>query len=96
MLSAAGPAVGAFVADLHRASGIDLRLTTGVAAFTADAVGRLTGVTLTNSQHVPARVAVLALGALPNTEWLTRSRLRVDGGSCATHGAVPCAPTAAP
>lgn len=80
LLSAAGPEVGAFVAELHRHAGIDLRLEVGVQEFAADAYGRLTGTSLTDGQHVPADLAVLALGAVANSDWLTGSGLFVDGG----------------
>lgn len=80
LLSAAGPEVGAFVADLHRHAGVDLRLEVGVGDFTADAHGRLSGASLTNGQQVPADLALLALGAVANTDWLTGSGLLLDRG----------------
>lgn len=80
LLSAGGPTVGAFVADLHRRAGIDLRVGVGVQEFTTGADGTLGGATLTDGRHVSAGTAVLALGAQPNTDWLAGSGLTLDRG----------------
>ena len=73
-----GPEVGAFLADLHRTHGVDLRTQTTVDRFLGD--GRLRGARLTDGTTVEADVAVIALGATPNTEWLATSGLRLDRG----------------
>ncbi|MGW4498938.1 NAD(P)/FAD-dependent oxidoreductase [Micromonospora sp. NPDC004336] len=80
LLAPAGPHVGRFVAALHRANGVDLRLGVGVRALTANGRGELTGAELTDGARVAADLAVLALGAEPNVEWLAGSGLRVDAG----------------
>lgn len=80
LLAAAGPAVGAFVADLHVEAGIDLRLSTGVTALETGPDGRLSGALLTDGTRVAADLAVAALGAVPNTEWLDGSGLQLDRG----------------
>jgi NADPH-dependent 2,4-dienoyl-CoA reductase/sulfur reductase-like enzyme len=59
-----GPELGERCAVMHRGHGVDLRLETGVAR---SAGGTLT---LTDGSRVDADVVVVALGAVPNTEWL--------------------------
>ena len=59
-----GPELGERCAAMHRRHGVDLRLQTGVAS---SAGGTLT---LTDGSCVEADVVVVALGAVPNTEWL--------------------------
>ncbi|TDD55400.1 NAD(P)/FAD-dependent oxidoreductase [Nonomuraea terrae] len=73
----AGP--GAYMAELHREAGIDLRTGTTVADFRATG-GRLTGVRLSDDSELPADVAVLALGAAPATAWLAGSSLDIGNG----------------
>jgi 3-phenylpropionate/trans-cinnamate dioxygenase ferredoxin reductase component len=59
-----GPELGELCAAIHRRHGVDLRLETGVAGVDG---GRLT---LTDGSRIGADVVVVALGAVPNTEWL--------------------------
>jgi 3-phenylpropionate/trans-cinnamate dioxygenase ferredoxin reductase component len=59
-----GPELGARCADMHRAHGVDLRLQTGVASVAG------TTLMLTDGTRVDADVVVVALGAVPNSEWL--------------------------
>ena len=77
-MTALGPDVGARVAELHRAHGVTLRLGAGVAGFEGD--GRLEAVRLADGTRVEADVAVVALGAVPNTEWLAGSGLELQPG----------------
>lgn len=65
---------------LHREAGIDLRTDTAVTEFRTAADGGLSGARLTDGTDVTADAAVLALGALPATDWLSDSGLRTDGG----------------
>ena len=76
-----GPELGALVAERHRASGVDLRTGTGVDAFEADAEGRLRSVHLSDGTEIETRHALVALGALPNTDWLSGSGLELDAGA---------------
>jgi NADPH-dependent 2,4-dienoyl-CoA reductase/sulfur reductase-like enzyme len=73
-----GPEIGAWCADLHREHGVDVRLGTGVAALVGD--GRVEAVELSDGSRVPADAVVIGLGAIPNTEWLADSGLRVTPG----------------
>lgn len=78
MNSALGALVGGFAAGLQRAAGVDLRLGTTVAGFDTDPGGRMAGARLSNGEVVEADVAVVALGAVANVEWLAGSGLRAD------------------
>jgi 3-phenylpropionate/trans-cinnamate dioxygenase ferredoxin reductase component len=77
-MTALGPAVGARCADLHRAHGVRLRLGAGVEGF--EGAGRLEAVRLAGGTRVEADVAVVALGAVPNTDWLADSGLELQPG----------------
>lgn len=77
-MTALGPAVGARCAELHRAHGVELRLGAGVDGFEGD--GRLEAVRLADGTSVDADVAVVALGAVPNTDWLADSGLELQPG----------------
>ncbi|MFG3705950.1 NAD(P)/FAD-dependent oxidoreductase [Micromonospora sp. NPDC047670] len=80
LLAPTGPHVGRFVASLHQANGVDLRPGVGIRGFAADGRGELTGAELTDGTRVEADLAVLALGAEPNVEWLASAGLLVDAG----------------
>jgi NADPH-dependent 2,4-dienoyl-CoA reductase/sulfur reductase-like enzyme len=73
-----GPELGAWCAELHRDRGVDLRLETGVSALLGN--GHVEAVELTDGTRIAADVVVVGLGALPNTEWLADSGLRVHAG----------------
>jgi NADPH-dependent 2,4-dienoyl-CoA reductase/sulfur reductase-like enzyme len=77
-MPALGEAVGARCADLHRAHGVDLRLGVGVDGFEGD--GRLEAVRLADGSRVEADLAIVALGASPNTDWLIESGLELEPG----------------
>ena len=73
-----GPDAGDFFAELHRSHGVDVRTGTTVASFLGD--DRLRGAQLTDGTTVEADLAVVALGAIANAEWLAGSGLRLDRG----------------
>ncbi|MEM7341119.1 MAG: FAD-dependent oxidoreductase [Actinomycetota bacterium] len=73
------PDSGAAIAAVHRDHGVDVRLGATVESFdTAD--GRLAGVQLSDGSRIEASVAVVGIGVIPNTEWLTGTSLTVDNG----------------
>lgn len=74
-----GPLVSELLAELHTSRGVRLRLGSGVVGFTQDA-GRVTGVRLATGEDLPADVAVVVIGAIPETGWLAGSGLRLDNG----------------
>jgi NADPH-dependent 2,4-dienoyl-CoA reductase/sulfur reductase-like enzyme len=67
-----GPELGARAAQMHRDHGVDLRLGEAVAGVDAQ------GVTLASGDRVDAPVVLVALGAIPNTDWLRDSGLALD------------------
>lgn len=75
LVGALGGVIGAVAADLQREHGVDLRCGVTVVALEGDAAGRLRRAQLSDGSTVDAEVAVVALGALRNTEWLDGSGL---------------------
>ncbi|MGY4969276.1 NAD(P)/FAD-dependent oxidoreductase [Streptomyces nigrescens] len=73
LVGALGGTLGALAAKLQRAHGVDLRCGVTVTALEGD--GRLTGAQFSDATHIDADVAVVALGAIRNTEWLAESGL---------------------
>jgi 3-phenylpropionate/trans-cinnamate dioxygenase ferredoxin reductase component len=65
-----GNAVGRLLAQRWRAHGIDVRLGTGVAAFRADASGRVTSLLLTDGIEKRADVVLVGIGVEPAGELL--------------------------
>ena len=74
-----GPLVSGALGELHTERGVRLRLGTGVEGFASEA-GRVTGVRLLTGEELPAGVVVVAIGAVPATEWLADSGLELDNG----------------
>jgi NADPH-dependent 2,4-dienoyl-CoA reductase/sulfur reductase-like enzyme len=75
-----GADMGALTADLHREHGVDLRLGVGVDGFADDGAGHVSGVRLSDGTTIAARVVVVGIGVIPNTEWLDGSGLTIDNG----------------
>jgi 3-phenylpropionate/trans-cinnamate dioxygenase ferredoxin reductase subunit len=68
-----------FFQRLLESKGIVVRLNNRVTRFRAEG-GRLAGVTLENNEQLPADVALVGVGAEPNTEWLANSGFQIDRG----------------
>jgi 3-phenylpropionate/trans-cinnamate dioxygenase ferredoxin reductase component len=82
MIRQVGPMIGAEVARLHRERGVDLRTGVGVTELMGEG-GVLTGVALTDGSVAAAECALVAIGAVPATEWLGTSGLTIgDGVEC--------------
>jgi NADPH-dependent 2,4-dienoyl-CoA reductase/sulfur reductase-like enzyme/ferredoxin len=75
LVGALGGAVGAVAADLQREHGVDLRCGVTVTALEGDGNGRLRRALLSDGSTLDVEVAVVALGAVRNTEWLRGSGL---------------------
>ncbi|MFD5112719.1 NAD(P)/FAD-dependent oxidoreductase [Streptomyces sp. NPDC058391] len=73
LVGALGGAFGALAAKLQLAHGVDLRC--GVTVTALEGTDRLTGATLSDGSRINADIAVVALGAIRNTEWLADSGL---------------------
>jgi NADPH-dependent 2,4-dienoyl-CoA reductase/sulfur reductase-like enzyme/ferredoxin len=80
LVGALGGVIGAVAADLHREHGVDLRCGVTVTRLEGDPAGRLRRAHLSDGSTVDAEVAVVALGAVRNTEWLHDCGLAV--GDC--------------
>ncbi|MFJ9212515.1 NAD(P)/FAD-dependent oxidoreductase [Streptomyces sp. NPDC102264] len=74
LVGALGGALGGFAAKLQRAHGVDLRCGVTVTSLKGRD-GRLTGAEFSDGSRIEADVAVVALGAVRNTEWLAESGL---------------------
>jgi NADPH-dependent 2,4-dienoyl-CoA reductase/sulfur reductase-like enzyme len=73
-----GDEAAAFVERLHRDAGVDLRCGTLVTSLKGD--DRVTGAELSDGTSVAADAVVVALGAVPATEWLIGSDVALDEG----------------
>lgn len=73
-----GPDVGAAVARIHRAHGVDLRLGGTVTSVEED--GSRVGVGLDDGSVVAADRVVVGIGVVPATGWLEGSGLTIDDG----------------
>ncbi|CAN5582315.1 FAD-dependent oxidoreductase [soil metagenome] len=75
--------IGAFITDLHRDNGVDVRLGVGVDGLETVGDGeqaRVTGVRLADGSVVDAEVVVVGIGVGPNVGWLEGSGLTLDNG----------------
>ena len=79
-----GQEMGAVVADVHVANGVDLRCGVGVSSVAGEP-GAMT-VAIADGSDVYADLVVVGIGVVPNTEWLEGSGLTLDDG-------VVCDPT---
>jgi NADPH-dependent 2,4-dienoyl-CoA reductase/sulfur reductase-like enzyme len=77
-----GPEIGRRASALHERHGVNLRLGTSVAAFEGD--DRVEAVALEDGRRVEADIVLIALGAVPNTEWLEDSGLELVRGAVRT------------
>ncbi len=80
MLRAFPEQIGAFVADLHRDHGTEVRLGVGVVGLVDDGDGRVAGIALADGSTVDADVVVVGIGVMPNTGWLDGSGLDLSNG----------------
>ena len=74
LVGALGGAFGVLAAKLQLAHGVDLRCGVTVTALNGRD-GRLTSAELSDGTRIEADIAVVALGAIRNTEWLAESGL---------------------
>lgn len=81
LAAAVGESVGAAIARAHRERGVDLRTGVEVMSVAKD------GVLLADGTIVEADEVLVAIGAVPNTEWLADSGLTLgDGVHCDSRG----------
>ena len=70
--------VSNFFEKLHTRHGVDIRLSTGLAAFEGD--GKLTHVVTASDERIAADLAVVGVGIVPNTELAQNAGLAVNDG----------------
>jgi NADPH-dependent 2,4-dienoyl-CoA reductase/sulfur reductase-like enzyme len=78
MVRGVGETIGAVLARLHRAHGVDLRLGVGVDRIAGD--GRIERVELVDGSAVECDAVLVAIGVVPATDWLEGSGLTLDNG----------------
>lgn len=78
LIGALGAAAGTLAGQLQRAYGVDLRCNVTVMALEGDESGRLRRAYLSDGDTLDVDVAVIALGAVRNVEWLQGSGLAFD------------------
>ena len=72
------PPLSAFMARVHRAAGVEIRCNTGVRSFTGDT--RLRGVVGSDGVEVPADLAIVGIGIVPNVELAEAAGLVCSNG----------------
>jgi len=77
LAGALGEVIGNVAADMQRANGVDLRTGVTVTALEGDDRSRLRRAFLSDGSVIEADLAVVALGAIRNSEWLRGSGLAV-------------------
>jgi 3-phenylpropionate/trans-cinnamate dioxygenase ferredoxin reductase component len=78
LASVLGEQIGAMVARLHRAEGVDVRTGIGVAQVLGD--GHVEKVVLTDGTELAADMVVVGIGSRPATDWLAETGIEVDNG----------------
>lgn len=76
-----GPLIGARAVALHEEHGVVFRLGHGVERLEAGAGGAVRAVVLDDGTEVAADLVLVAIGSLPNTEWLAGSGLALERGA---------------
>ena len=75
----ASPEISTFFLDVLKSQGVEVRTNKRVARFT-NANGHLSGVQTEDGQQLPADIALVGVGAEPNTGWLATSGFQIDRG----------------
>jgi 3-phenylpropionate/trans-cinnamate dioxygenase ferredoxin reductase subunit len=75
----AAPPTADYFRALHRNHGVTILESTALARLAGEA-GRLTGATLKDGTHLPADIAIVGIGILPNDDLARTAGLAVDGG----------------
>ena len=83
LAGALGGVIGGVAARMHREQGVDLRCGVSVTSLEGDGAGHVRRAHLDDGTTLDVDVAVVALGALRNTEWLRDSGLGAGPGGVA-------------
>ncbi len=78
LLPVLGPALGAWLAGTHREAGVDVHLSTGVAALHGPGA-RAEAVELADGRRLACDAVLVGIGVAPATGWLAGSGLETDG-----------------
>jgi 3-phenylpropionate/trans-cinnamate dioxygenase ferredoxin reductase subunit len=78
LASVLGEQIGALVARLHRAEGVDVRTGIGVKAVEGD--GRVEKVVLSDDSEIEADLVIVGIGSRPATDWLEGTGIEIDNG----------------
>ena len=78
LASVLGEQIGALVARLHVAEGVEVR--TGVGVAEVRGTGHVEAVVLTDGTQLAADLVVVGIGSRPATDWLEGSGVEVDNG----------------
>ncbi len=78
LASVLGEQIGALVARLHRAEGVDVRTGIGVKAVEGD--GRVEKVILSDDSEIQADLVIVGIGSRPATDWLEGTGIEIDNG----------------
>lgn len=70
----------AYLTDVHTEEGVEVRCGIAVERFDGDADGRLVGATLSDGSAVPADVAIIGIGVVPDVQLADLAGLAVDDG----------------
>jgi 3-phenylpropionate/trans-cinnamate dioxygenase ferredoxin reductase subunit len=81
----ADPELGAFFQRLLESRGVTFMMNVRVNRFRAEN-GRLAGIATEGGETIPAGVAVVGVGAEPNTEWLAAAGFQIDRGGIVVNG----------
>ncbi len=79
MARGVGQTVGRFFAEFHRSKGVDLRFATGVEAIVGN-LNRVSGVSLTGGDTMPADLVIAGIGVLPNQELAAEAGIECADG----------------
>lgn len=87
-----GSQIGSRLAEIHSAHGVRLRMNASIVGI--EGTERVAAVRLADGERIKADVVLVAIGSIPNSEWLTGSGLPLAGAAvrCDDYGAVPGAP----
>jgi 3-phenylpropionate/trans-cinnamate dioxygenase ferredoxin reductase subunit len=78
MLRQVGAEIGALIAALHEAEGVNVR--TGIGVTAMEGSSHVTGVVLADGSVLAADIVLVAIGSVPATEWLAGSGLVLQDG----------------
>jgi 3-phenylpropionate/trans-cinnamate dioxygenase ferredoxin reductase subunit len=72
------PQISEFMARVHQAAGVEIRCNTGVLSFAGE--NRLRGVVGSDGVEIPADLAIVGIGILPNVELAAEAGIVCDNG----------------